>query len=185
MKNLLNIGVYMILAFTTTFLIISGFQSSKRNKDYATRISELKIVDNYYSELISAELNSLMLEKYLKAENQIFFEKADKSTILLSILKKDPPCLYFFMNEYSCSACLDIEFHHLKQFSDSLKMPTKIICISQDWRFMKLLRQNYNIKNEIYRLSINNSSLNDELLFIPFYFMISEGSINFIFIPIK
>jgi hypothetical protein len=185
MKNLLNIGVYLILALISIYLIISGFQSSKRNKDYSTRILEIKKVDSYNADLINTEFNSLSIEHYLRAENQIFLEKADKSMILLSNLINDPVCLYFYMHENSCSACLEIEFNNIKQLSDSLEIPIKIICSSRDWRFMKLLRQNYNIKNEFYRLPTNNASFKDELLLIPFYFMISEGNLNYIFIPLK
>lgn len=185
MKNLLNIGVYLILVLTVIFLSISGFKSSKRNKDFATRILELEIVDSYNAKLINTELNSLSIEHYLSEKNQIVLEKADKSTILLSNLTNDPACLYFYIHENSCSACLEIEFNHIKQLSDSLKIPIKFICNSRDRRFMKLLKQNYNLQNEFYRLSADNASLNDKLLFYPFYFIISEGSLNFIFIPLK
>ncbi|MFA6309804.1 MAG: hypothetical protein WC677_08775 [Clostridia bacterium] len=185
MKNLLNIGIYLILVLTVIFLSISGFKSSKRNKDFATRILELKIVDSYNTNLINTEFNSLRIEHYLKEENQIVLEKADKSTILLSDLINDPSCLYFFIHENSCSACLEIEFNHIKQLSDSLKIPIKFIFNSPDWRFMKLLRQNYNLKNEFYRLPVDNAALKDELQFYPFYFIINKGSLKFIFIPLK
>ncbi|MCK9640118.1 MAG: hypothetical protein M0R39_09440 [Prolixibacteraceae bacterium] len=185
MKNLLNTGVYLILVLTVIFLSISGFNSNKRNKDFAKKILELEIVDSYNANLIKTELNSLSIEHYLKGENHFVLEKADKSTISLSNLINDPACLYFYVHENSCSACLEIELNHIKQLSDSLKMPIKFISNSRDWRFMKLLKQSYNLKNEFYRLIADNASLKDELLFYPYYFIINDGSLNFIFIPLK
>lgn len=41
------------------------------------------------------------------------------------------------------------------------------------------------MKNEFYRIEINHESLNEELLFLPFYFLTDKNCINFLFVPLK
>lgn len=187
MKNLINTVAFLILILGIIYLGISQIESSKKNRELADGISKMNIVHQFNENLINVEHNSRQVEYMLKEKtNKTILEKPDKSTILLlDLIKNDSLTLYFYIHENSCAACLEIEFNHIKQISDSLKIPIHFICNSRSWRFIKLLQKNYNLQNKFYRVYSEDAPFNTELFISPFYFVVQKKEIEFILTPLK
>lgn len=187
MKTIFINVIFVTLIIITIYLTVFQIISSKENKLLVSEIANLQLEKDYKNNMINLEHNLWQIEYFIK---EVLYhsdlEKIDKLTMPFSdLIKNDSESLYFFINEKSCSTCMEIEFNRIKNISDSVKMPISILCISKNWRFINLLKQNYGIENKFYKLNINNESFNEELIQLPFYFMIDEKGIKFIFIPLK
>ena len=153
----------------------------------ADGITQLKTIHDLNQNLINVEQNTWQIEQlFSEFKSKIEFEKYDNSTIQFSeLLNDDSIGLFFFFHENSCSACLDTEFSHIKNISDSLKIPIHFVCRSEGWRSIRLIQQSNKFEDEFYRLIINDDYLNEELFYSPFYFLKDKMSAYFIFIPLK
>ena len=187
MKYILSVGMYMVLVSFLIYLGINYNTVRKRNKQLTDGITKLNLIHELNQNLINVEQNVWQIKQlFSECENEIELEKDDNSTIQFSeLLKNDSIGLFFFFHENSCSACLEIEFNHIKNITDSLKMPVRFVCKSEGWRFIRLIQQSNRLENGFYRLAINNENFNDDLFFFPFYLLNDKMSANFIFIPLK
>lgn len=187
MKNLLNTAIFLILISTIIYLGINHIISTKKNNDLAAGISRLSKVDQFNQNLINTEYNSRQIEYLLKEKrDKIILEKPDNSTILFDdLINNDSLSLYFYIHENSCAACLEIEFKHIEQISDSLKIPINFICNSRGWRFITLLQKNHNLQNKFYRLYTDDIPFDNQLFISPFYFIVREKKLDFLFTPLK
>jgi hypothetical protein len=187
MKTIFINVIFVTLVLITIYLTVDKVKYIQENNLLVSEIVRLRIEKDYKNNIINTEYNLWQIEYFLK---EVIYhsdlEKVDKLKMpFLDLIKNDSKSLCFFINEKSCSTCIEIELNRIKTISDSVRMPINIICISKNWRFINLLKQNYGIENEIYRLNVNYESFNEDLILLPFYFIIDEKGVNSLFIPLK
>lgn len=187
MKYILSLGIYIVIVPVFIYLGINYLTVRKRNKQLTDGVTKLNIIHELNQNLINVEQNVWQINQlFSEYKDEIELEKNDSSTIRFSeLLKNDSIGLIFFFHENSCFACLEIEFNHIKDISDSLKMPVHFVCKSEGWRSIKLIQQSNSFEDGFYRLIINNEYFNDELFFFPFYLINDKMNANFVFIPLK